>query len=307
MKKIILLTIVAVFIASMIGCAAKNNEATNEPTNEAVATETEKTVETPKFIIGGIPDQNTSTLDERFTNLALHIAATTGLEVEYLPSTDYSALVTGFERNEVHLGWFGGLTGVQARTRVENSEAIAQRPRDEKFESVFIVNKEFDVTTLEDLKGLSFTFGSESSTSGHLMPRHFMMEAGIDPDTELNGKPNYSGSHDTTWTLVESGAFNAGALNIAVWESAVAENKVDLEKVDVFYTTPHYFDYNWTIGDVDAIYGEGTKAKVKEALLSFGEAYPEAMAAFHDDKFIESNDSNYDAILSVAKALGIIE
>ena len=285
MKKIILITIITLFI-TLVGC---NSEKSNI------------------FIIGGIPDQNTSTLNERFDELAKYIGEKTGLEVKYTSSSDYSALVTAFGRNEVHLGWFGGLTGVQARSLVENSEAVAQRPRDEEFESVFIVNKNFDVNNLSDLKGLSFTFGSESSTSGHLMPRFFLTEAGIDPETDFNGKANYSGSHDKTWTLVESGAFNAGALNIAVWESAVSENKVDLSKVNVFYTTPQYYDYNWTVGNVDEIFGTGTKDNIQEALISFGTDNPEIMALFQDESFIKSKNENYDAILNVAKSLGIIE
>ena len=139
------------------------------------------------------------------------------------------------------------------------------------------------------------------------MPRFFLTEAGIDPETDFNGKANYSGSHDKTWTLVESGAFNAGALNIAVWESAVSENKVDLSKVDVFYTTPQYYDYNWTVGNVDEIFGTGTKDNIQEALISFGTDNPEIMALFQDESFIKSKNENYDAILNVAKSLGIIE
>lgn len=287
MKKILLIALFAAVLTISVGC--RNQE------------------EEPKFIIGGIPDQNSSMLNERFEELANYIGEKTKLEVEYISSSDYSALVTGFGRNEVHLGWFGGLTGVQARTLIENSEAIAQRPRDEQFESVFIANKELGLKSLEELKNLTFTFGSESSTSGHLMPRFYLMEAGIDPEVDFNGKPNFSGSHDKTWALVESGSFDAGALNIAVWESAVAENKVDVTKVDVFYTTPQYYDYNWTIGNVDEIFGEGTKDKVKAALLSFGEDNPDIMALFQDESFIESNNENYDAILNVAKSLGIIE
>ena len=107
--------------------------------------------------------------------------------------------------------------------------------------------------------------------------------------------------------LVESGAFNAGALNIAVWEKAVQDKNVDLSKVDAFYVTPQYYDYNWTIGNVDEIFGEGTKDKVTEALLSFGKDNPEIMALFSDESFIKSSNENYDAIYSVAKSLGIIE
>lgn len=263
--------------------------------------------ENPVFVIGGIPDQNTSTLNERFIELADYLEQETGIKTEYTPSADYAALVTAFGREEVHLGWFGGLTGVQARALVNDSEAIAHRPRDEKFQSVFIANKALNLDSFEALKGLSFTFGSESSTSGHLMPRFFMMEAGLNPTTDLEGLVNYSGSHDKTWSLVESGAFDAGVLNIAVWESAVLEDKVNLDKIDVFYTTPHYFDYNWTIGNVDAIYGDGTKEAFTNALLSFGQAHPEMMTLFQDEMFVKTNNANYDAILEVTKALKIIE
>jgi len=283
MKKLILI-LMAVF--ALYGC---------QPKEEAT------------LIIGGIPDQNASTLTERFDELANYIEEQTGIKTEYAPSMDYAALVTAFGREDVQLGWFGGLTGVQARALVEGSEAIAHRPRDAEFESVFIYNKSNEITSLEDLKGLSFTFGSENSTSGHLMPRFFLMETGITPEDNFSQIPNYSGSHDKTWKLVESGTFDAGALNIAVWESAVAENKVDLSKVDVFYTTPPYFDYNWSISNVDETFGEGSKDKIQAALLSFGQDNPEIMALFQDESFIETNNDNYKAILDVAKSLNIIE
>ncbi len=286
MKKYMLLTMIAI-VLMLSACSSQTPAKT--------------------FVIGGIPDQNVSELSQRFDDLAAYLAEETGLEVVYTSSADYAALVTAFGRGDVQMAWFGGLTGVQARALVEGSEAIAQRPRDEQFESVFIVNKAVGAATLLDLKGLSFTFGSESSTSGHLMPRYFMMEAGLDLATDLNGEPNYSGSHDTTWTLVESGAFDAGALNIAVWEKAVEEGKVDLDKVEAFYTTPTYYDYNWTINNVDETYGEGTAAKVQEALLALGEKNPELMALFQDESFIATNNSNYDAIKQVAQELGIIE
>lgn len=293
MKKSIVVLLASILLILMGGCSQEKEE---------------KAAEERKVLkVGAIPDQNASKLNRRFEELASYLAEETGLEVEYVPTVDYSALVTAFERGEIHLGWFGGLTGVQARSLTPNSEAIAQRPRDEEFHSVFIAQKSLGVSTLEDLKGLNFTFGSESSTSGHLMPRYYLGKGGIDLDKDLDGSPNYSGSHDKTWKLVESGAFQAGALNEAVWESAVSNGKVDLEKVEVFYTTPAYYDYNWTINDVDAVFGEGTKESVKRGLLSFGEEKSEVMELFNAEKFIETKDENYDAILSVAKKLGIIE
>lgn len=285
MKRVLALVLAVITVLAIAGCAKE---------------------EQPTFKIGAIPDQDVSELNRKFGAFAEYLAEETGMKVEYVSSADYAALVTAFERGEIQLAWFGGLTSVQARARVEAAESIVQRPRDEEFHTVFIANKALGLTALEDVKGKTLSFGSESSTSGHLMPRHFMLEAGINPDTDLNGTPNYSGSHDKTIKLVEAGSFEVGALNEAVWEKAVKENTVDLTKVDVFYTTPAYFDYNWTINTVDEVYGEGTKEKVKAALLAMDEEQKEILDLFQTDKFIETKNENYDLIKNVAEKLGIV-
>lgn len=293
LKKLVVIGFTLIALLMLAACSG-DDEKTNE--------ETEKV-----FKIGAIPDQNAADLNRSMDEIAQYLTEKTGLNVEYVPSVDYAALVTAFERGEIQLAWFGGLTGVQARSLVEGSEAIAQRPRDEEFHSVFIAQKDLQLKGIEDLKGLSFTFGSESSTSGHLMPRYYMMENGINPETDLAGEPNYSGSHDKTYKLVEAGTFQAGALNEAVWEGALKDGSVDLNKVEVFYTTPAYFDYNWTINTIEDVFGEGTKEKVKEALLSMGAEQQEMLDIFETDKFIETNNENYEAIEKVAKELGIIK
>lgn len=290
MKKIIML-ISVLFIFALAGCSGENED----------KGQSESKQETIK--IGAIPDQNAADLNRSMEDFAKDLGEKTGLKVEYVPSVDYSALVTAFERGDIQLAWFGGLTGVQARSLVPEAEAFAQRPIDEKFKSVFIAKKDSEINKLEDLKGKSFTFGSESSTSGHLMPRYFLMEAGINPDKDLDGAANYSGSHDKTYKLVESGAFEAGALNISVWEAAVKEGKVDESKVKVFYTTPEYYDYNWTLNKMD----KDTKGKIKEAILSMKAEDNEIMKLLQTDSFIETKNDNYKAIEKVAKELKIIK
>jgi phosphonate transport system substrate-binding protein len=184
---------------------------------------------------------------------------------------------------------------------------------DAKFKSVFIAQKDLNVSKLEDIKGKSFTFGSESSTSGSLMPRYFLAQVGINPEEDFNGKPNYSGSHDKTIKLVESGAFETGALNISVWEKTVKEEKVDLNKVKVFYATPEYFDYHWTINKPEVMdkYGKDAKENIKKALLEMnvdkGGSQAEALKFFQTDKFIETNNDNYKVIEEVGKSLKMIK
>ncbi|MDA1096179.1 MAG: putative selenate ABC transporter substrate-binding protein, partial [Chloroflexi bacterium] len=229
-----------------------------------------------------------------------------GVKVRVIPAVDYSAVVTAFNRGDVQLAWFGGLTGVQARIAVPGAKAIAQRPEDERFRSVLIVGSGVPAVGLEDLRGLTFSFGSESSTSGHLMPRHFLLEAGVDPATDFRGLPNFSGSHDTTWKLVESGAFQAGALSEEVWDRAVREGTVDLSKVRELTRTPAYYDYNWTVRpDLDATFGRGFTDRLTQVLLDLKD--PEVMELFATDRFIATENANYAAIEGVARAIGIVQ
>lgn len=69
----------------------------------------------PTLAIGGIPDQDVALLEERFGGLAEYLSAELDPPVRYQPATDYAAVVTAFANGDVQLGWFGGLTGVQAR------------------------------------------------------------------------------------------------------------------------------------------------------------------------------------------------
>ncbi len=189
----------------------------------------------PVLKVGGIPDQDAARLARRYQVFTDYLSRELDVRVQYVPSLDYAAVVTAFGMGELQLAFFGGFTGVQARLQAPGARAIAQREHDAQFHSRFIVRADLAIDSLEDLKAQAshrtLTFGSESSTSGHLMPRHFLLQAGIDADKDFRSLPNFAGSHDLTWQLVESGAFDVGALNEDVWERAVREGRVDPSQV----------------------------------------------------------------------------
>jgi phosphonate transport system substrate-binding protein len=184
MKKTLFIGIFLVIV--LAACAPASTEQEAEP-----------------FVIGAIPDQDPELLQRRFGLLADHLSEELGVPVEYIPVTDYTASVTAFRVGDLDMVWFGGLTGVQARLQVDDSQAIIQRDIDDQFHSVFIANKSSglapidDVAGLSQLEGSSFTFGSASSTSGRLMPQYYLGQAGVELD-EFNGEPGFSGSHTTT-------------------------------------------------------------------------------------------------------------
>ena len=197
--------------------------------------------------ISAIPDEAPSELIRKFKPLAEYLENALGMEVKFIPLVDYAATVEALAAGKLDLVWYGGFTHVQARLRTRGGvRPLVMRIRDARFKSKFIARKGSGIKTLQDLKGKTFSFGSVSSTSGHLMPRFFLKKAGLYPDQDFK-KFSFSGAHDATAKWVEAGKVDAGALNEAVWERLVRDKKIDTGKVGAFYTTPGYVDYNWTI------------------------------------------------------------
>ena len=254
-------------------------------------------------------------LQRQFDLLSDYLSAELGVPVEYKPVTDYTAAVSAFRSGDLDMVWFGGLTGVQARLQVPGAQALVQRDIDETFHSVFIANAASglqpfeDISGLAELKGHTFTFGSESSTSGRLMPQYFLSQAGVTLD-DFTGEAGFSGSHDKTIQLVEAGTYEAGALNEQVWESRVASNEVDLSKVVVLWRTPPYHDYHWVLNPEAAErYGVDFPAQVTAAFLALDPANADdaqILDLFGAEKFIETNNDNYAQIEAVGREIGKI-
>ncbi|HJZ46404.1 MAG TPA: putative selenate ABC transporter substrate-binding protein [Roseiflexaceae bacterium] len=259
------------------------------------------------LIISAIPDQAPEKLSQIYTKLATYLSTELGMPVEYKPLPDYKTSVTAFKAGEIDLVWYGGLTSVQARVQVPGAQALVQRDIDATFHSVFIANKALSIATLADLKGHSFTFGGETSTSGRLMPQFFLQQAGVRM-TDFKGPAGFSGTHDKTIQLVADGTYDAGVLNQQIWDSRLAEGKVDRSKIDVFYTSPAFYDYNWVIHpDAATRYGAGFTDRVRAAFLKLDASVPaqkELLDLFGAKKFIATKNENYNQIEVVARDIG---
>jgi phosphonate transport system substrate-binding protein len=268
------------------------------------------------LVTGAIPDQDPEKLQRLYGKLSAYLEQELGVPVEYKPVTDYAAAVTAFKVGDLDLVWFGGLTGVQARLQVPGAEAIAQRDIDANFHSVFIANKKAgiqpfnDISGLQSLKGRTITFGSESSTSGRLMPQYFLQQAGVKLE-DFQGQPGFSQSHDATIKLVEAGTYEVGALNEQVWKSRVDAGEVDLNQVEVLWRTPAYFDYHWVLNPaVTERYGADFGEKVQAALLKLDPNVPEQkeiLELFGASKFIATENANYTQIEQIGRQIGKIK
>jgi phosphonate transport system substrate-binding protein len=258
------------------------------------------------FRVTTIPEEAATEQVRKFTPLAAYLEKRLGMKVEFTPVSDYPAAVEALVNKKVELVWFGGFTHVQAQLRSGGKIVpIAQREEDTKFQSVFIAKTDSGIKALTDLKGKQVSFGSQSSTSGHLMPRHFLLQAQLNPEKDFR-RIAYSGAHDATIASVVSGKVDAAALDITVWRKFVGENKVDTKAVNVFYTTPTFFNYNWSVhADLPA----DLRERVKKALLDLDPATPEGKEILQLNRatrYIPTSPENYKGLESAGRSAGLI-
>jgi phosphonate transport system substrate-binding protein len=258
------------------------------------------------FRVTAIPDESPTELARKAAPLMKYLEQRLGMKVEFTPVTDYAAAVEALANRQVDLAWFGGFTFIQAQQRSGGKAVpLVQREEDARFKSVFITTDD-GIKGLADLKGRNVSFGSQSSTSGHLMPRSFLLAAGINPDRDFK-RVAYSGAHDATVAAVASGKVDAGALNISVWEKLVADKKVDPAKVRVFYTTPPYFDYNWTV------HADMPLAQREKLVKAFTDLSPETpdgreiLGLQRATRFIPTTAENYRGIEAAARNAGLLK
>jgi phosphonate transport system substrate-binding protein len=266
--------------------------------------------------ISAIPDQDPSELAAREEALAGYLAAELDVEVDYVPVTDYTASVNLLRAGDLDLVFYGGLTGVQARIQAPGAVLLAQRDIDATFRSVFIANAGAglhpveDVTGLDAFRGTRFTFGSESSTSGRLMPEYFLAEAGLDSTEDFAGEAGFSGSHDKTIDLVEAGSYEGGALNEQVWDARLEAGTVDVDKVVEVFRTPTYHDYHWVAGaEVDERLGSGFTDRLRDALLALDGSdaeEQEVLERYGAGALVAARPDDYAEIEEIGRTLGLV-
>ena len=222
--------------------------------------------ETTTLRVSAIPDEAPTELLRKFEPLGKYLEQELGMPVTFQPVSDYAGVVEALGSERLDLAWLGGFTFVQAHLRSGDAIPVVQREQDAVFTSTFIT-ADPDVKEHADLEGKSFAFGSVSSTSGHLMPRYFMQQEGIDAD----------------------------------------EGKVDTDKVRVYQRTPTYFDYNWTVrGDLEPELVEKIRQAFLK-LDPENPEHKAILDLQRASRFIETSPENYEGIEQAARAAGLLQ
>lgn len=261
---------------------------------------------TPKTLrVSVLPDQNKAELEKRYRPLLTYLGQETGIHFEFVFSDDYQKLLDGFHHKDFDIVRFGGLTYLNAHLN-DNAQPLVMRDVDTKFVSYYLVAADSTAQSISDFKGKSFSFGSKLSTSGHLMPRFFLKEQNIIPESYFS-EVFYSGAHDTTVDWVKQGKVALGVANSDVVNHMYANGDVSKQQVRVLTQTPPYADYVWALqADIPA----ATAEAILDAFLKLSPNNPEhkkILMSVGAKAYLPAVESEFSSLANIATELGLLK
>ena len=157
------------------------------------------------LVFGVVPDSVDT--ETNYQPLMDYIAEVTGKTVEYHESTDYAALIEAAVAGKVDVASFSGFTYVTATNNGAKltpiSSIVTEEGQEPGYYSQAIVPADSDISGLEDFAGKKVCFVAPSSTSGYLFPSYNLIEAGVDPKSDIT--PVFAGKHDVSVQKVGEG------------------------------------------------------------------------------------------------------
>ena len=251
-----------------------------------------------------LPDQQWSELQKRFEPLLAYLEEETGIKCKLIISRDYRDLLGRFMRREIDIARFGGFTFTMARS-ISDAEPLVMRDIDKEFRSYFLVRADSSAKTIADFKGKRFAFGSRFSTSGHLMPRHFLKQENIEPESFFS-EIQYSGAHDRTAKWVSNNDVDIGVANAEVIDRLLSKKSSQTLNVRILKQTPTFADYVWASHKT---LPETVKQKITAAFLKLSKKSAEEKAildAVGAGTYVPAHNSEFDTLQNTARQLGLL-
>jgi phosphonate transport system substrate-binding protein len=259
----------------------------------------------PKVLrIGVLPDESPELLNARYQVLVDYLQDELDTPCQLIIPDSYEHLVELFEQGRIDLAYFGGFTFVTVNRSVGAIPLVA-RKRDLDFSSYFLVRADHPAKNIDQLKGQSLIFGSRLSTSGHLMPRRFLIENEIDPESFFTSV-RYSGAHDATAYHVRDGLADVGAANASVIDAMFDDGRLSKRDVRVLWETPPYLDYTWAVqSDLDLT----TRHAIRDAYLKLSiddPVYADVLRSLNVSHYLPVGVGAFQDLEQVAMAIGMI-
>lgn len=174
------------------------------------------------YNIGLLGGENEADRLRRYDCFAGLMSEALGVPVELYPAADYAGVMQGLLSGQLHQAGMGasGYAGVYLQDPDAASPVLTTKNVDDSlgYYAVIYVRADSDFHSLDDLEGASLAYADPNSTSGYLVPRAELAQAGIDDETFF-GRTGFGGGHEQAVIAVLNNQYDAGV----TWTSLMGD------------------------------------------------------------------------------------
>ena len=180
--------------------------------------------------------------DATYRPLAEHLAARLGRPVQLRTVDTWEGLAKSLASGETDIALMGPWGYVLANHEA-GAQAVATILYEGKpeYHALIVTHPGSGLSSAQDLtgpkgKGLSFAFGDKGSTSGYLIPLHFFLQQGLDPEKHF-ARVLYT-KHQAIETQVTAGQLDAGADYNRNRNAMIDQGLIKAEQSRVIWQSP---------------------------------------------------------------------
>jgi phosphonate transport system substrate-binding protein len=224
-----------------------------------------------------------------------------GIKTEFYPVENYTAAAPAMLSGDIDIVFAGPSEYVILQSRAKPIPIIGIRRSN--YHSLILVRADSKIKSLTQLKGKKIAMASIGSTSGHIAPTKLLIDAGLDPNTDLK----ILMLKDKGAQALKKGEVEAWAVSSNLYKN-ILENENLLEKDFVIIAISPPLPSDLFLGSnqlsqnfIDVI----KKGMVKnEQKLIQSLLVAKANQKYEGSKFIPVNDADYNLIREVYKKIG---
>jgi len=263
-----------------------------------------------KFGVGMFqPDREKN--DATYRALAQHLSSRLGRPVELRTVDSWEGLAKSLANGETDIALMGPwgyvLANHHADAQVISTILYQGKP---EYVALIVTHPDSGLASIQDLlgpkgKGRTFAFGDKGSTSGYLIPRHFFMQQGIDPEKHF-ARVLYT-KHQAIETQVAAGQLDAGADYNRNRTAMIDQGLIKAERSKIIWQSDPL--PNDAVAVSAALFKDKAFVKtVQDALLEVGpalKAQPRLLPANYTG-FVNAQNSFYKVIRDAGLATGLL-
>jgi phosphonate transport system substrate-binding protein len=192
--------------------------------------------------------------------------AEAGVPTDYVLFSNYEAQVAALFGRRIDIAWNTNVAYIRCEQKAGGAcQVLGMRNTDVGF-TTRLVGRGPRIQSLAELRGKRLALGSADSAQAAILPLHWLREAGLDPDSDLEllrfnldvGKHGDTGTSELeVLKALHDGTADVGAVGDPTWIRELEAGHVNSALISSLWTSPPYCHCNFTaLPDFDQELGQ---------------------------------------------------